>query len=173
MSMFLYQTLVYVHLLAALFWLGGMFFLAVVGAPTLRRVEPAELRARLFHDLGMGFRRPAWVAIGILIVTGVWILHLRGVLRWEILGDPAWWTTPWGRALFWKLVSVALMVGLSAVHDFVIGPRSSKAAGILGESGKVTAEASGLRRQAALLARVTGVVGLVLIYLATRLARGG
>lgn len=171
--MFLYQTLIYVHVLAALFWLGGMFFLAAVGAPTLRKVEPAELRARLFHDLGMGFRRPAWWAIGILIVTGVWILHLRGVLRWEILGDPSWWGTQWGRALLWKLVSVALMVGLSAVHDFVLGPRSSRAAGIMGEGETGADQADKLRRQAALLARVTGVVGLVLIYWATRLARGG
>lgn len=89
-----YRILVFVHVLAALFWLGGMFFLAVVGAPALRRLESAELRAHLFHELGVRFRRSGWVAIAVLVATGVWILHLRGVLRAEVLGDPAWWRAP-------------------------------------------------------------------------------
>jgi uncharacterized membrane protein len=31
-----YYVTVVIHVLAALFWLGGMFFLGVVGAPVLR-----------------------------------------------------------------------------------------------------------------------------------------
>ena len=42
--MTLYNLVVTLHVLAALFWLGGMFFLALVGAPVLRAVEPPELR---------------------------------------------------------------------------------------------------------------------------------
>ena len=48
----LYYINVSAHLLAALLWLGGMFFLAVVGAPVLRHIEPAK-RAR---------RTAAWLA---------------------------------------------------------------------------------------------------------------
>jgi hypothetical protein len=33
-----------------------MFFLAIVGAPVLRSVEPAALRQRLFHEVGLRFR---------------------------------------------------------------------------------------------------------------------
>ena len=40
----LYYASVSVHVLAAMLWLGGMFSLAVVGAPVLRRVEPPALR---------------------------------------------------------------------------------------------------------------------------------
>jgi uncharacterized membrane protein len=47
-----YFVNVTVHVFAALLWLGGMFFLAVVGAPVLRSVEPPELRAQLFRRLG-------------------------------------------------------------------------------------------------------------------------
>ncbi len=175
--MHLYQILVYVHVLAALFWLGGMFFLAAVGAPALRSLESAQLRARLFHALGVRFRRSAWVAIVVLVVTGIWILHQRGVLRWAVMGDPVWWGTPWGRALFWKLVTVILMVSLSAVHDFVLGPRASRAAGVSEEGERSpprdVAPAARSRRRTALLARATGVLGLILVYWATRLARGG
>jgi copper resistance protein D len=56
----LYYAAVTAHLLAALLWLGGMFFLGVVGAPVLRRVEPPALRQRLFHELGTRFRSVGW-----------------------------------------------------------------------------------------------------------------
>ena len=40
----LYWLSVTVHVLAAMLWLGGTFFLAAVGAPVLRKVEPPALR---------------------------------------------------------------------------------------------------------------------------------
>lgn len=152
-----------------------MFFLAVVGAPALRGLESAELRARLFHALGMRFRRWGWISIGTLVVTGVWILQVHGVLRWQVLSDPAWWDSPFGRALFWKLVAVGVIIGLAALHDFVFGPMASLAAGVRegGPAERDPVRAARARRRAALLARVTGVVGLVLVDWAVRLARGG
>jgi copper resistance protein D len=179
----LYHVLVFVHVLAALFWLGGMFFLAAVGAPALRRLESPELRARLFHELGVRFRNTGWTAILVLVVTGVWILHVRGVLRWELLSDPAWWSTAFGQALLWKLVLVAIMLTVGFVHDFVVGPMSSRAAAVegggAGTPGRAAEDPAGderrrrLRRQAALLARGNAVAGILLVYWATRLARGG
>ena len=59
----MYYLTVTLHVFAALFWLGGMFFLGVVGAPVLRKVEPPELRSRLFQDLGRAFRTSGWIAI--------------------------------------------------------------------------------------------------------------
>lgn len=47
----LYFLCVTLHVLAAFLWLGGIFFLAAVGAPVLRMVEPPSLRAELFHRL--------------------------------------------------------------------------------------------------------------------------
>ena len=67
----LYYLNVTIHVLAAFLWLGGMFFLAVVGAPALRAVEPPQLRQQLFNALGTRFRYAGWVAIGVLLVTGV------------------------------------------------------------------------------------------------------
>jgi copper resistance protein D len=162
----LYWTSVTVHVLAALLWLGGMFFLAVVGAPVLRAVEPPELRARLFRTLGERFRAAGWTAIGVLIVSGLLNLHLRGLLLGPHWTDAEFWTTRYGTALAWKLGTVAVMVSVSAVHDFVHGP----AAGRL-EAG--TPQALRMRRQAAWMARVNAVVGLVLVIAAVRLARGG
>lgn len=162
-----YWISVTVHVLAALFWLGGMLFLGLVGAPVLRAVEPPALRQRLFHDLGMRFRGAGWVAIGVLVVTGVLNLHFRGWLHWDgVLGSAAFWSTPTGHALAAKLVAVTVMITVSLVHDLVLGPAA----------GRATAgspEALTLRRRAALLARGNALVGVIVVVAAVRLARGG
>ena len=121
-----YLLNVTLHVLAAFLWLGGLFFLAVVGAPVLRRVEPADLRAQLFRRIGERFRRVGWIAVVVLVVTGFGNLHFRGLLGSEGWSDPGFWTHPFGRALALKLGLVTCMVGLAALHDFVLGPRASR-----------------------------------------------
>jgi putative copper resistance protein D len=150
----LYLASVTLHVLAAMFWLGGMFFLGLVGAPVLRDIEPPELRQRLFHTLGMRFRALGWWAIAVLLLTGLLNLRLRG-----------WWTGS-GHALAWKLGIVAFMLVVSAVHDFVIGPRAGRAA-------PGSREAIVLRRRAAWAARVNALAAVGLVVAAVQLARGG
>lgn len=48
-------------------WLGGMLFLATVGAPVLRAIEPPALRQRLFQEPGLRFRVIGSGAIALLI----------------------------------------------------------------------------------------------------------
>ena len=161
-----YYFSVTLHVLAALFWLGGMFFLAAVGAPVLRRIEPPALRAELFRSLGLAFRRVGWVAIAVLVGTGVLNLQLRGLLTIEVWTNSEFWSLPYGRALLVKLVTVVLMIVLSAVHDFGLGPAAARA-----QVGSPAALA--LRRRSAWIARVNALLGLILVVAAVRLARGG
>ncbi len=164
--MSLYFVNVTLHVLAALLWLGGMFFLAVVGAPVLRKVEPPELRTELFRRLGEQFRRVGWIAIAVLILTGTLNLHFRGVLSPDVLTSGALWATPYGHALAWKLGAVVAMLVVQAIHDFVIGPAASRLQA--GTPGMLRA-----RRRAALLARLSALLGIVTVIAAVRLARGG
>jgi copper resistance protein D len=163
---FLYLTSVTIHLLAAMLWLGGTFFLAIVGAPVLRRVEPAALRSELFRRLGTRFRAVGWIAIAVLVGTGIANLAFRGMLNPETLGSAAFWQRPYGQALAWKLALVAVMLSLAGVHDFALGPRASRYAG-------GSPEAAAARRSAAWLARANAVLGIALVAVAVRLARGG
>lgn len=164
--MSLYYLNVTIHVLTALFWLGGMFFLAVVGAPVLRAVEPAELRAELFRRLGQRFRLVGWIAIGVLLATGLLNLHFRGQLALEVLRSGRFWATSYGHALAWKLGAVGAMIVVQALHDFVLGPAASRRM-------PGTPEALVLRRRAALLARFSAVLGIIIVVAAVRLARGG
>ena len=160
-----YYLNVTVHLLAAMYWLGGMFFFALVGAPVLRGVDPPDMRARLFQRLGERFRTTGWMAIGVLLVTGTLNLEFRGMLSWDVLGAAGFWSTSFGRTLGWKLVAVAAMLCASALHDFVLGPAASR-----GEAR--SPGALRVRRRAALLARANALLGLLVVVLAVRLARG-
>jgi putative copper resistance protein D len=163
----IYLANVTLHVLAAVFWLGGMFFFGTVGAPVLRGIEPLELRQRLFTILGIRFRGLAWWAIAVLVVTGIVNLRYRGWLAWDgVLGSGAFWATPAGHALGWKLGLVAAMIIVSAVHDFVLGPRAGQAAPSSGE-------AMALRGRAAWVARINALLGVALVAAAVRLARGG
>lgn len=159
-----YHLNVSIHIFAALVWLGGMFFLALVGAPVLRKVESPQLRAQLFKVLGERFRTVGWICIITLLVTGLVNLQLRGFLAAHVLGSGAFWATPYGRALAIKLVAVLAMLILQVIHDFFHGPAASRAT-------PGTPEALRMRRTAALMARVSAVLGIIVVLAAVRLAR--
>lgn len=162
----LYYANVTLHVIAAMMWLGGMFFLGLVGVPVLRSFD-APLRQRLFQELGLRFRRVGWWAIGVLVFTGVVNLHYRGWLgRTGGLGSREFWRTGTGHALAAKLLAVAIMISISALHDFIEGPRASRA--VPGSPAALV-----LRRRAMLLGRLNAIVGILLVIAAVRLARGG
>jgi hypothetical protein len=69
-------------------------------------------------------------------------------------------------ALRWKLAAVLVMLVVQGLHDFWLGPEAGRV-----EPG--TVEARTLRSRAALLARINAVVGVVLVWFAVQVARGG
>lgn len=160
----LYLLNVTAHVLFAILWLGGLFFLGLVGAPVLRRVEPPELRARLFRSLGERFRVVAWIAIPVLLTTGILNLWFRGALGAAVSGDARFWSSPFGEALAWKLGLVIAMIAVSALHDFVEGPRASR-------FGAGSAEALRSRRRAVWLARLNAILAVLLVSVAVHLPR--
>src|SRR5512145_1127021 len=97
----------FVHVLAAVTWAGGMLFIALVLVPVVRRLPDPALRTRLVHEVGVRFRAVGWVALGVLVATGLVNLWLRP----ELLTTTRFW---------WKAGLVALALLLSALHDFVL-----------------------------------------------------
>ncbi len=164
----MYQWVVFVHILAAMIWVGGMLFLALVLVPVLRR-ETAQARAAMMTVVGERFRTVGWVMIATLLITGVWNLKNRG-FSWEaiLMGDVL--HGRWGQVLLIKLLLVTVLITSSAVHDFIVGPRSTRAAlpPPAGDPGR----AASLRRAASLIGRVNGLLALAVIWLAMALVRG-
>jgi uncharacterized membrane protein len=131
----------FVHLLAVVTWVGGMLFIALVLVPTTRRLEDPALRSRLVQDTGRRFRTVGWIALGLIVATGLGNLALRPELLWA----PRFHAKS-------GLVVLALLLG--ALHDFVLGPRA-------GRPGAATSA----RVRASWVARVNVLVALAILAL--------
>lgn len=63
------HTLLFIHLVAMAFWLGGQLFLAIVAVPALRGHEEDQRRA-LFQSIGKWYGMLSIPALILLIITG-------------------------------------------------------------------------------------------------------
>lgn len=163
----MYHLSVYVHLLGAVVWVGGMLFLALVAIPVLRNLQD-QPRAELVARMGERFRPVAWTCIVLLVVTGILNLTYRGV-SWESVLTGRLWQSPFGQMLAWKLGFVLVAILLSAVHDFYLGPASTR---LLRDRNPDAQRALTLRRQAAWVGRLNALFVLVVLGLAVLLVRG-
>ncbi len=91
--------LVWVHLLAAVAWIGGMLFLSLVIVPALKHEPLASHRGILLRAIALRFRTVVWTSVAVLLSTGPVLLSWRG----DSLVAPGGWPL----ALQLKLVMVA------------------------------------------------------------------
>lgn len=118
--------LVWLHVLAAVSWIGGAIFLSVVLVPVLRREQFASQKAVLIRTTALRFRAVVWVSIATLLLTGPMLLHQRGIP----IADPARWPT----ILSIKLGFVAILLLFTVTHDLILGPRVGRILQIPAES---------------------------------------
>jgi copper transport protein len=117
-SSWLSQLADWVHLGAALLWLGGLVQLVAVVWPAA-----PELRREAF----LRFSRVASVLVALLVSAGVYL----SVLRLPHVRDL--WEAGYGRVLLVKLGLVCVALGWGALHHFVARPALERGAdGILG-----------------------------------------
>ena len=64
------------HVLAALVWVGGLFFILLILRPASIRIEPPQ-RFRLFAKVFSRYFPWVWGAIALLLITGYWMLFSR------------------------------------------------------------------------------------------------
>jgi uncharacterized membrane protein len=105
-----------VHVLSATVWVGGTVVLVFVGVPAIRKLE-GEARATAMRALGRRWRPLGWSAMGVAIVSGLWLTDEHGGLEREALD------TEFDRWLLAKSALVALLVIGALLHDYVLGPR--------------------------------------------------
>lgn len=73
--MFLFK---FIHLLAILIWVGGMFFAYVVlRQATAEALDPSQ-RLRLWAAVLRIFFKWVWVAAGVILITGFYLIYLYG-----------------------------------------------------------------------------------------------
>jgi len=151
---------VWLHIVAAVIWIGGMLFLSLVAVPVLRQVEPPLLRMNLFRAMARRFRGLVWICIAILVLTGIGNVLFYG----NTFPGSAYM-----KVLYIKLGLVAILVGLSLLQDFVIGPRAGRA---LSRDGLPPTETDRFMvTLAPWVGRFNLLLGVVILVLAAALTR--
>ena len=74
------QLAIALHVVAAVIWVGGMFFAFACMRPTLNLLDP-QLRLRMWAGSLSRFFRFVWVSIAVLLITGIWMVfgHFHGI----------------------------------------------------------------------------------------------
>jgi putative copper export protein len=162
----LYLGSIWLHILAATIWVGGMLFLVLVIAPWLRGGGRAHALAVL-REAGRRFRIVGWVCFAVLLVTGSYGLWMRGV-RLESFAAPEWRASAFGQLVLLKIGLFGAVLAISVLHDFVLGPRATKAI----ELDPSSESSRRLRRRAAWVGRLNAALGLVIVLIAVMLVRG-
>jgi copper transport protein len=98
----------WLHLVAAMLWVGGLVALALCVWP----LAPAMRRSAF-----LGFSRVATLLVAVLLVAGTYL----SVARLPTFSDL--WSTAYGQALLAKIAIVCVALGWGAVHHFVVRPR--------------------------------------------------
>ena len=153
-----YLISVFVHVICAAFWIGGMLFIPLVLVPGIKQ-QPN--RVLLLHKTGIKFRFYGWLSVMVLIITGVLNIHFRG-LPFTI---DFFTSTSYGKLLTIKLVLFVVMLLVGGIHDFYIGMKSIDE----------MQQTAGNRFK--MLARWTGMLNLllalVIAFLGIAISRGG
>lgn len=109
-----YLASVWLHVLAAMTWVGGMVIFAAAVMPYFR-TRPELERTTFLAWFGPRFGAVAWWCYAILLVTGIFNLWARGV-RFEDFLSPEWRATGFGHAVLLKLFLVLCALAVSVVH---------------------------------------------------------
>jgi putative copper resistance protein D len=120
MPLLLRALILWLHLLAAMTWIGSLVFQVLVVFPTLARAAPTGEGLRFALSLEARFRRILWPAVGIALFTG--LVNLMNV--WYATVVTAGSISP----AFIPLLSVKLgivigMIALQAVQQLLIYPK--------------------------------------------------
>ncbi len=170
----MYQAAVFIHLASAIIWIGGSLFLALALMPVMRRFAPAPgqpsvLPPDLLGMVARRFRVISWICIALLVASGLYILPTRygiGFAEFFSLGGH------FVAVLQVKVALVVIVIWLSAVHDFIIGPYVSR----LIEAMRAGAEPPGylpaLRRAVVWIARINVLLTILVVVVAVTMTRG-
>ncbi len=162
----LYLVSVWLHILAATVWIGGMAFLVLVVVPWLRSGARTNAAAFL-RQTGERFRNVGWICFGVVLVTGTFNLWMRGVSLSDFT-RAQWLLSSFGKAVVFKIATFVLVLIISSIHDFVVGPRATIAIA----EDPTSAQTRFLRRSASLLGRINVLLALALVAAGVIIVRG-
>ena len=156
----------WLHVTAAVAWIGGNLILAMVIVPYFKKsVAPVE-RIRILTRIGKQFEPIVWTCVLILLFSG-----LFNVFR--AIGGDTEAIRLFMRTLGIKLILFLILVVLTGIHSFIMGPRLVHAIESIDPDVKeLPEEIDRMRRSMAIVSSLMGIISLLVLLAAVALRMG-
>jgi uncharacterized membrane protein len=154
----------WLHIVAVTVWVGPQFFLFIAAVPAIRTIEDAHVRAQVMRRIVTRYGWMAWTAMLVIVLTGISNLFQTGEDAPFDLWD---FDYRWGTLFRDKMIIVGLIVALTALHTFVIGPRQLRIADQMDADPK---EAARLRRLSIAISSLVLLGSIIAIFMGAALA---
>lgn len=154
-----------VHLIAIAMWLGGMVFFLVVSGPAVHELEP-KIAIKTMNQARIGLETLTWIAIGLLLLTGIFNLLARLSASATVIGES------FGIVLSVKLFLFGAMVLHHCLQVFKYAPAISGLTARLPQSLNAWPEPLLLQwRRWFLLLKINAALGPIAVLLGLNLIK--
>lgn len=158
----------WLHVIAAVVWIGGNLILAMVIVPYFRQNQPPVQRIRLLAQIGKRFEPIVWGCVAVLFFTG--IVNIFSAID---ITAPSEMLSAFMRTLFIKLTLFIVLIILTALHGLFFAPRLAAAIEPLDPTlEELPPEVKPLRTQMSIVSSLMGVVSLLILLAAVALRMG-
>ena len=152
-----YYISVWLHIVGATFWIGGMLFLPLILLPSIKNNYE---RSQLLLATGLKFRFYGYIVLAMMFVTGFLNMGFKSVhFSWNFFNE-----THHGRLVVIKLALFFSLLVISLTHDLVASKKFVE---------EMQSEQSA---KVKLIARWTGrillLISLIMVYIGVLLSRG-
>jgi putative copper export protein len=152
-----YYISVWLHIIGATFWIGGMLFLPLVLLPGIKDHPD---RKKLLLATGLKFRYFGYIALALMLVTGLLNIYYRGLsFSWTFFFE-----SKYGSLVSLKILLFITMIILSIFHDLIFGRKAIEEQLMDDPALKLITRWTG---------RLLLLISIVMAYIGVVLSRGG
>ena len=163
-----YLFILWIHVIAAVVWVGGNLILAMVIVPHFRQSLPPVERIKLLTQIGKRFEPVVWGCIGVLFFTGIVNIFFSVDIT-----SPSPISDAFMRTLLIKIVLFFVLIILTVLHSMIFAPRLAAAIADLDPTLEaLPPEVKPLRSQLSIVSSLMGVVSLLILLAAVALRMG-
>jgi len=150
-----YYISVWLHIVGASFWIGGMLFLPFVLLPGIKNHPD---RKNLLMATGLKFRFYGYIVLAMLFITGLLNIYFRGLS----FSFNFFIRTRYGQLVELKIILFVLMITISLLHDLIVGRKAIE-----------QTENQNIKLIASWTGRLLLLIALIMAYIGVVISRGG
>ena len=152
-----YHISVWLHIIGAAFWIGGMLFLPLVLLPGIKDHPD---RKKLLLATGLKFRFYGYIVLAMMFITGLLNIYFRGIS----FSVKFFFETKYGSLVSIKILLFITMIIVSLFHDLLFGRKAIEDQLINDNTLKLIARWTG---------RVLLIISLVMAFIGVVISRSG